>query len=439
MPRPGRAWPLLAGVVALLVLAAGACGGDDKSTTTQTPAATATAATSVIHGDGPIGVSSPEDDHPEVGLPKGKIVLGSHFAQSGTYGTAFKPVGEGVKAYFEYVNEEKGGVCGRQIEFHLEDDGYEPARAQEVTRKLLEEDHVFAMVAGLGTAAHGAVWEYLNEKGIPDLWVMSGAHKWAADPQGHPWTVPAMPSYFVEGTIQGKYISENFPDKKVAILYQNDEFGQDTLAGLQSSLDPSKNELVVPQSYESTDVTVRSQVAYLKEAGAEVVVCACIPGYTAQAIEGADRLGWEPEWIASYVSSEPLMFSYTSSETMEGTLSLKANKPISERDDPAIAEHIRIMREYGDTAPANYSIVGQIAGELTVEVLSRSCDFLSRKSLMDAVESLRDYQSELDVPGVTWSLSPDDHLGIEAMRLLRAKVVNGQGTWEPEGEPISFR
>ena len=439
MPRPGRAWPLLAGVVALLVLAAGACGGDDKSTTTQTPAATATAATSVIHGDGPSGVSSPEDDRPEVGLPKGKIILGSHASLSGGFDRIPQPV-DGLQTYFEYVNTEKGGVCGRQIEFQLEDDGYEPAKAQKVTRKLVEQDHIFAMVASRGTAAHSAVWEYLNENGIPDLWVMIGAHKFAADPQAHPWTVPLLPDYFVEGAIQGKYISENFPGKKVTILYQNDDFGKDSLAGLQNALDPS-NELIAPQSYGPTAVSVQSQVASLMETGAEVAVCACIPGYTAQAIESADRLGWEPQWIVSYVSSDQFMFSYIAPETIEGTLSLQANKLIQQTDDPAIQEHIRIMNEYADVAPTNWTVVGQIAGELTEAALQAACDsgILSRNSLMDAVESLRDYQSELNLPGITWTLGPDDHTGIEAMRLLVAKVVDGKGMWEYEGDLISFR
>jgi len=416
--------------------------GEDKDASTQTPAATGTAEPGTIPETSLISVSSPEDDEPDVGLPAGKIVLGSHFATSGTYGAAFKPVGEGLKAYLKYVNEEKGGVCGRQIELLAEDDGYEPAKAQEVTRKLVEQDKIFAMIAGLGTAAHGAVWEYLNEKGIPDLWVMTGAHKFAADPPAHPWTVPAMPSYFVEGAIQGKYISENFPGKKVGILYQNDDFGKDSLAGLQSTLDPS-NELVVPQSYPPTAVSVSSQITDMAQTGAEVAVCACIPGYAAQAVEMGERLGWEPQWILSSVSLDKMWcFAYQGcGEVPEGTLAFKANKLIQETDDPAIAEHIRIMKEYADVAPSGFSIVGQLAGELTVEALRRACDSgtLSRNSVMDAVESLRDYQSELNLPGVTWTFSPDDHIGIEAMRPLRAKIVDGQGQWVYEGDAISYR
>ena len=449
MLKHNKVWPLLMGLVALLALAAIACNGDDGGTSgTQTPRATGTATAGTPAAGIPetslISVSSPSDDQPSVGLPAGKIVLGSHFATSGTYGAAFKPVGEGVKAYFEFVNAERGGVCGRKIEFHPEDDGYEPAKAQEVTRKLVEQDKIFAMIAGLGTAAHGAVWDYLNVKGIPDLWVMTGAHKWAADPQAHPWTVPLLPDYMVEGTIQGKYISENFPGKTVAVLHQNDDFGKDGYAGLLKGLDPSKNEVVGVQSYEATAISVGSQIANLAQTGADVAVCDCIPGYTAQAIDQADRLGWEPQWFVDYVNSDPLMFSYTSPQTMEGTLSLQANKLI-QTDDPAIQEHIRIMKEYSDVAPANFSIVGQNAGALTEFVLQMACDngALSRKSLMDAVESLVDYSPTdpkytLTLPGVLITVTKTDHLAIEAMRLLIAKVVDGRGVWEYQGELISF-
>jgi len=426
MLKHNGVWPLLMGLVALLALAAIACNGDDKGET---------------------GVDDPSDDLPQIGLPAGKIVLGSHFAESGTYGAAFRPVGRGLKAYFKFVNEEKGGVCGRQIDFRSEDDFYEAAKAQEVTRKLVEQDHIFAMIAGLGTAAHGAVWDYLNDRGIPDLWLMTGAHKWAADPQAHPWTVPLLPDYMVEGTIQAKIISERFPGKKVTILYQNDDFGKDSYEGLKQSLDPSKNELVGAQSYEPTAISVSSQIANMAQTGAEVAVCSCIPGYTAQAIEGADRLGWEPQWFVDYVNSDPIIFTYTSPKTMEGTFSLQANKLIQETDDPAIAEHIRIMNKYGDVAPANFSIVGQLAGELTEEVLNRACDSgtLSRQSLMDAVESLRDFypsdpKYQLSLPGVVTTITDDDHLATEAMRLLVAKIdEKSRGVWEYEGDLISFR
>jgi branched-chain amino acid transport system substrate-binding protein len=428
--------------LALLAMAAACDGGDDEdSTATPAVSGTAAVATPQPTGTAPANGTAANDstqDNASIGLPPGQIVLGSHFAQSGTYGAAFAPVLSGMQAYFEYLNEEKGGVCNRDIVLKAEDDQYDPAHAVDVTRKLVEQDKIFAMVAGLGTAAHSAVWEYLNEKGIPDIWAMTGAHKWGADPQGHPWTVGILPDYFVEGTIQGKYISDNFPGAKVGILYQNDDFGKDVLAGLKSGLDPS-NELVSEQTYEATAVDVRSQVTNIKEKGAEVVVCGCIPGYAAQAIEGADRMGWDPQFIIDYVNSDPIMFQYASPKVMEGVLTLQANKLSTWTDDPTVAQHHEIMKKYGTVAAGNYTMVGQLVGVLMEEVLSRTCDNLTREGLMDAVHSLDNFQTDISLPGVTVTLTPDDHISTEAMRFLRAKLVDGKGVWEYEGELISFR
>lgn len=438
MLRLSKICLLLAGAVALLALVAVACGGgDEEEGGTQTPAATAqpteTAAT---------GATGPEVDMPDIGLPAGKIILGAHFVQTGTYGAAFSPVLSGIEAYFEYVNKEKGGVCGRQIVYKAEDDQYDPAKAVDVTRRLVDQDKIFAMISGLGTAAHSAVWDYLNDKGIPDLWVMSGAHKWGADPQAHPWTVGFLPDYQVEGTIVGRWIAENMPDAKVGILYQNDDWGKDVLTGLKNGLG-SNNELVSEQSYEAGTVDIRSQAANIKQEGAEVVMCACLPATDAQLIKGADAMGWEPQIIIDYVASDPIMFSYASPQLMEGVLTLQANKLSSWTEDPAVAWHREIMGKYGSVVPGNYTMVGQVVGQLTEEVLSRSCDNLSREGLMDAVHSLSDFalppEQSMSLPGVTTTISPEDHIVTEAMRFLRATVVDGAGVWEYEGDMISFR
>jgi len=373
------------------------------------------------------------------GITSTEIIIGAHFRQTGTYGAAYAPILTGLKAYFEYVNEEEGGVCGRQIVFKAEDDQYDPARAVEAVKKLLERDKVFAIVAGLGTATHSAVWESLNRKGVPDLWIMSGAHKWAADPENYPWSVAMLTDYFVEGTIAGRYISENMPGKKVAILYENSDFGRDGLAGLKNGLDPANNELVSEQSYERTAVSIRSEVTNMKNAGAEVVVLYSTPGFTAQAVKEADRLGWHPQWLMTYVNAEPIMFQFAPPELLEGALSLQSYKLSDWIDDPAVAEHHRIISEYGDCAPGNFTMVGQSAAALTVEALRRTCDNLTREGLMDAVHSFDDYQLELILPGITISLSPTDHLAIEAMRMLRATVVGGEGKWQYFGEIVSFR
>jgi branched-chain amino acid transport system substrate-binding protein len=441
MLKLSKPWLLLIGVVALLALAAACGGGDDDEDGTGTPAPTGTAATESTGTATTEGTSTPSTEKVD-GITDTQIILGSHFVQTGTYGAAFSPVLSGIKAYFDYVNEEKGGVCNREIVLKADDDQYDPAKAVEVTRRLVEQDKIFAMISGLGTAAHSAVWDYLNEKGIPDLWVMSGAHKWGADPSTHPLTVGFLPDYLVEGTIFGKWIAENMPNAKVGILYQNDDWGADVLAGLKAGLGPS-NELVSEQSYESTAVDVRSQVTNIKQKGAEVVVCACLPGTDAQAIRGADQMGWDPQFMIDYVASDPLMFSYASPKLMEGVLTLQANKLSTWTDDPGVAWHRDIMLKYGTVAAGNYTMVGQVVGQLTEEVLSQTCDNLTREGLMDAVHSLDEFAADpseaMTLPGVSTTITPEDHIVTEAMRFLRAKVVDGKGVWEYEGELISFR
>jgi len=380
------------------------------------------------------------------GINDERILLGSHFAQTGTYGAAFAPVMAGAQAYFKYVNEELGGIAacgGRKIEVKVIDDAYDPANSPAAVRELVEQDEVLAIFAGLGTAAHSAVWEYLNEKGIPDLWIMTGAHKWGADPAAHPWSVGALPDYFIEGTIFGKYISENLPGKKVGVIYQNDDYGKDELAGVKNGLDPTKNEVVSEQSFEVTAVDIRSQVTNMKNAGVEVWVGGCIPGHCAQAIKAADQMGWKPTIFIGYVNSDPAMFTYAGgAKVMEGVMTLQGNKMYDWTDDPAIAEHLRIMAKYGTVAPGNFTVEGQLAAGAMIEALTRACNNgdLTRQGLMDAVNSFKDVQSDVGLPGIVFDLSPTDHYAVEAMRMLRATVTpEGKGKWEYFGDIIPFR
>jgi ABC-type branched-subunit amino acid transport system substrate-binding protein len=422
----------MAAVVGTLVSLAGCGGGGGAGTPAATPAATPAGRTTPVAS--PMGPSALERIREE-----GELILGSHFAQSGIYGAAFGPVLGGMRAYFEYTNEEKGGVCGRKIMFEAEDDSYEPAEAAEVTRKLVEQDKVFAVVGALGDAAHSAVIDYLNAEGIPDLWPISGVHAWIADPEKYPWSI-ALLDYFVEGAIMGRYISQELPGKKVGVLYENDAFGRDGLAGVENGLDPASNEIVSRQSYELETISIRDQVVNLKEDGAEVVVLYSIPGFSDQAIVSTDPLGWHPQFITSSVYLYHTYFVEPPDlRLVEGLISFAAFKPVTSRDDPAIAGHYQIIRGYSGPAPDANSLYGQAIAELTVEVLSRACDNLTRQGLMDAIESIRNYRSDLLLDGVTITLSDRDHLAIEQMRPVRATVVDGKGEWEYLDPVLSFR
>jgi len=415
-----------------LALLVAACGGDEEAAdTTATGVATSTAPAAAS------ATQAPATDVP--GISDDEIIVGQHMSISGTLGAVYGLLPQAEKAYFNYINETQGGVCGRKIVLEVEDDQDDPGKGLAVTRKLVEQDNVFAFVGNGGVAAHPAAWEYLNEKGIPDILVAGGIHRFYADPEGHPWTVSAIPDYRLEGQMYGEYISQNFPGKKVGILYANHEGGLDGLAGLKAGLDPEKNELVHEVSFELTDIEVFSPVQAIYRSGAEILVTHGGPGPTIQAIKAADRMGWKPEAIfVQYTNSDPLMFMSVRPELLEGTITLQAFKLSDWRDDPAVAEHYDIMQKYGGPAPNNLTIFSQVIAEVAVEVLSRTCDNLTREGLMDAVESLRDWHSDLAPDGIDFTVTDTDHLLIESARFLRVVVENGKGKFEYFGPPYSL-
>jgi branched-chain amino acid transport system substrate-binding protein len=355
-------------------------------------------------------------------------------------GAVYATIPQTVEAYFKYINDTQGGVCGRKIVYKVEDNQDDPARAMEVVRKLVEEDKVFAMVGSLGDSPHPATWDYLNENGVPDILVSVGSDMFGRDPEGHPWTVQMIPSNKTEGVFFGQYISENLPGKKVAVLYPNIQQGYDHLEGVKDGLDPAKNQVVSEQSYEVSAVSISSQVTNMKNSGAEVVTTVASPGFTAQAIKQADRLGWHPQWFLSYINSDEMMFSFVSPpDLLNGAISFQALKLAAWTDEPAVAEHYRLMKEYGGPTPTNFTIYAQTLAELAVDILSKSCDNLTRQGLMDALESIKDFHSDLFLDDVNVSFSDTDHTGLQSGHMLRAVVENGKGRWEYFGPLVEFK
>jgi len=430
--RPsGRARGLLA-VLPLLLLAAvplvAACQGEKAPPPTGIPTGTAAA---TARREGPPGPAAP-------GVTDTEIVLGQHVPLSGGLGAVYGWLPRVQQAYYQYIND-KGGVCGRRIVLKVEDSAGDPARALEVTRKLVEQDRVFAIVGSVGDLPHGGVWDYLNRNGVPDLLLLAGAHKFSSDPQGHPWTTQMIPDYTIEGTFFGQYISQNLPGKKVAVLYENDDLGWNGLAGVKRGLDPQKNELVSEQSYDPTAIDVRSQLLNMKNAGAEVVVLYSSVGFTAQAIIGADRLGWHPQFLASYVNSDPLLFQFVPPTLAAGLLSFQCCKMPDWTDDPAVAQHYEIMAKYGGPSPGIFTIVMQVLAELMVEILNRSCDNLTREGVMQAATSIHDWRSELLVEGATITITDTDRRALQTGPMERVVVEDGRGRWEYFGPLYEFQ
>ena len=427
MWKLGRFWLIFLALAALLLVLAVACEEEEEEqppTPTGTPTATVT------------GTATPAAEVP--GITDTEIILGADCPLSGAMGAVYATIPQATEAYFNYINDTQGGVCGRKIVYKLEDSQDDPAKAIEAVRKLVEQHKVFAIVGSLGDSPHPAVWDYLNENGVPDILCSAGSHMFGTDPEGHPWTVQMMPSFRIEGTFFGQYISQNLPGKKVAVLYSNIISGIDELEGVKDGLDPDKNEIVSEQGYEITAVSISSQVTNMKNSSAEVVVINASPGFTAQAIKQADRLGWHPQWVLSYVNSDEMMFLFVSPELLEGAISFQALKLGAWTDDPAIARHYEIMDEYGGPSPSNFSVYAQALAEVAVEVLSRSCDNLTREGLMDALESIEDFRSDLFIDGVNVSFSDTDHTALQTGKMLRVVVEDGKGKWEYFGPLFEF-
>ncbi|KPJ51325.1 MAG: hypothetical protein AMJ38_00825 [Dehalococcoidia bacterium DG_22] len=430
LPLPGKATALMAVLLltcAVLIPLAVACEEEEEEAT-PTPGATPTAA---VTGTPAATAGGP-------GITDTEIILGADVILAGAMAAVYATIPQATGAYFKYINDTQGGVCGRKIVYKLADNGDDPAKAMEAVRKLVEQDKVFAIVGSLGDTPHPAVWEYLNENEVPDILCSAGSHMFGADPEGHPWTIQMIPSYRIEGTFFGEYISQNLPGKKVAVLYPNNQQGADHLQGVKDGLDPEKNEVVSEQTYDVGAVSVSSQVINMKNDGAEVVTSVATPGYNAQAIKQADRLGWHPQWFLSYINSDEMTFQFASPELMEGTISLQALKLAAWTDDPAVARHYEIMDEYGGPTATNFTIYAHSLGEVAVEALSRTCDNLTREGLMDALESIQGFHSDLFIDEVDVSFSETDHTAFQTTRMLRAVLENGKGKWEYFGPLFVF-
>jgi len=413
----------------VLLVALAACGGGEDGTPTPTA--------QVCGPEAREATLSPEASP---GITDTEILLGSETILSGTNGAVYSQLPKAINAYFEYINDTQDGVCGRKIVYKYEDNFDEGAKGLEAARRLVEQDKVFAMVGSLSEIAHAATWEYLNNNGVPDLLVSAGGARFGADPCGHPWTIQMIPSYTIDGVFLGQYISEYHPGETVAVLWENDTIGQDGFAGLKKGLDPSKNEIVADQSYEYSAISISSEVANLARSNAGVFVLHSNLGFISQAIQAADQLGWHPQLVAPYIVSDDLIFQFVNPKIIEGMVSTNVNKPSGDKTDPAVAQHVEIMRDYHGPTASNLTIYSQILAELAVEILGRSCDNLTREGVMEAAESIQDWHSDLTLDDVTFSFSPTDHVAYQSSRYLEVKVdENGKGSWEPFGPLRQFQ
>jgi branched-chain amino acid transport system substrate-binding protein len=299
-----------------------------------------------------------------------EIKIGNTMPYSGPaspYGT----IGKSEAAYFSMINEQ-GGINGRKINFISRDDSYSPPKTVELVRKLVEQDKVLALFQTFGTAPNSAIREYLNENKVPQLFVRTGAKKWN-DPEHYPWTMGWQPSYQIEARIYAHYILKNIPEAKIAVLYQNDDFGKDYLIGLRDGLGgKAEGMIVASQSYETTDATIHSQIVLLQNSGANVLMTVALPKFAAQTIRKIDEIGWKPTHILSSVSSSiGLVMRPAGSEKSVGIISATYGKDPTDprwQDTLEYNEWLAWMKKYntsGNVADAD-TVYGYSAAQTMV-------------------------------------------------------------------------
>ena len=369
------------------------------------------------------------------GVTATEIKIGNTVPYSGP-ASSYSVLGKLESAFFNMVNEQ-GGVAGHKINYISLDDNYSPPKTVEQIRRLVEEDKVAFTFATLGTPTNSAIVHYMNQKKVPQLFVSTGADKWGNYKQT-PWTIGWQPSYRTEAQIYTKYILQNKPNAKIAILYQNDDFGKDYPNGVKDVLGDKFDKMVVTATYETTDPTIDSQITSLQASGADVLLVAAIPKFAAQSIKKVHDLNWKPMFFMSNVSiSVGAVMTPAGPENGVGIISaayLKDSSDPTWKSDAGMNEWRAFMNK---TMPgADQSDGGYIAAyglcKTMLQVLQQANGDFSRENIMKQVTSLNNVENPVLLPGIKISTSPTNYHPITAMQLEK---WNGK-SWELFGEVI---
>jgi len=357
----------------------------------------------------------------DVGASDTEIKIGNINPYSGP-ASAYGVVGKTEAAYFNKVNAE-GGVNGRKINFISYDDAYSPPKAVEQARKLVESDGVLLIFNSLGTPSNTAIQKYMNTKRVPQLFVATGATKWN-DPKVFPWTMGFRPNYQSEGHVYAQYLLQQFPQGKIGILFQNDDYGKDYVKGLKDGLN-GKMRIVAEFPYETTDPTIDSQMISLKNSGADVFYDVTTPKFAAQAIKKAADIEWKALHLLNNVSNsvggvlKPAGF-----EISKGILSTNYVKDATDptwKDDPGYKEWLAFMDKYYPDGDKTNSFVveGYIAAQALVQVLQQCGDDLTREHIMNQAANLHALALPMLLPGITVNTSPTDFAPIKQLQMMR--------------------
>lgn len=367
------------------------------------------------------------------GVTDTEIKLGQTMPYSGP-ASSFGVTGRTVGAYFKMLNEE-GGINGRTVTLSSLDDGYSPPKTVEQTRKLVEQEQVLAIDGSIGTPPNAAIQRYLNERKVPQLFIYSGASRFR-DPVRYPWTIGVDLPYPEEARAFARHVLEVAPNGKIAVLYQNDDYGKDHLNALKAALgDKAERMIVKAESYEVTDPTIDSQIVALQSSGADFLVTGAAPKFTAQAIRKAYDIGWKPLIFVAYPSSSiPLVLQPAGLEKSIGVITaafVKFSGDPAWKDDAEMKAYLAFMAKYnpGDNPDDFLAVAGYYGAAATAYVLRQCGDILTRDNVLYQMTHMTNVRLPMLLPGITFTTAPDDYRALKQMQLQR---FDGR-RWMPMG------
>jgi len=372
----------------------------------------------------------------DTGATDTEIKIGHIVPYSGP-ASAYGIIGKTEEAYFKMINE-NGGIKGRKIKFISYDDAYSPPKAVEQVRKLVESDEVLLVFNALGTPSNTAIQKYLNSKKVPQLFVATGATKWN-DPTHFPWTIGWQPSYQSEARIYAKFLMKEKPDAKIAVLYQNDDFGKDYLKGLKDGFAGKASAIIAEESYEVSEPTIDNHIVKLKASGADVLISITTPKFAAQTIKKMAEVDWKALQIVANVStSVGAVMKPAGFENGQGVLSAHYAKDAGDaqwKDDPGMKKFLAFLDKYYPDADRTNSqvIYGYGAAQTLTKILEMSGDDLTRANIMKQAANLKDFTPDTLLPGIKINTSATDFAPIEQLQMMRFKGEK----WEMFGDVIS--
>jgi ABC-type branched-subunit amino acid transport system substrate-binding protein len=375
--------------------------------------------------------------HYDSGATDTEIKIGNIMPYSGP-ASAYGVIGRTEAAFFKKIND-AGGINGRKINFISYDDAYSPPKAVEQARKLVESDEVLLVFNSLGTPSNSAIQKYMNSKKVPQLFVATGATKWN-DPKNFPWTMGWQPSYQSETQIYAKYLLKEKPGAKIAVLYQNDDYGKDYLKGLKDGLGAKAASMIIAEeSYETSEPSIDDHIVKLKSTGADVFMDIATPKFAAQSIKKVAELGWKPQHflnnVSASVGSVIRPAGYPNAQDIISANYLKDASDPQWNDDPGMKAFYAFMAKdfpEGDKLDGG-TIVGYSVASTLVQVLKQCGDDLTRDNVMKQAANLKNFRVETLLPGIKIDTSATDFAPISSLQLMKFKGER----WELFGDVIN--